>query len=69
MIVRSSRRLVDTYVLCVVRVWYLIGLTLLTLSAHGLTFYLSVIIHGIILFVLNSMRIYYIRNRLKVFMK
>ena len=34
MLVRSSRRLVDTYIVCAVRVWFLIGLILLTLSGN-----------------------------------
>ena len=69
MLFRSSRDSTDTWIMCVVRVWYVFGLTLLTLSSHGLAFYLAVIIQGILLFALNLIRIYCIHKPLKHFMK
>ena len=69
MLARSRRKCDKMFFFCFVHIWYITGLNLLALSAHGLTFHLIVIIQGISLIVLNAVRIYCIHNRLKVFMK
>ena len=69
MLARSRRKCYEMFLLCFVYTWYITGLGLLVQSAHGLTFYLIVIIQGISLIFLNAVRIHCIHNRLKVFMK
>ena len=70
MLVASKKYMcgINILVLCGVRIEYILGLTMFMMSAHGLTFYLSVAIQGIFLFVLISVGHYCIYLRLKAFM-